>query len=423
MSLRSATVKVLRIGLIQDGVLVSERVLAPGEAYATPQTLCPGPDRPLFVPDAEGRVTLTLPPGCTARVMRGAEALTLRTGERLVLEEQDRGKLSFEQGTLLFQLVLPALTNIDTRAFRPRLLDVEDSSYYGFLSVFSAAALAFSVVVSVTPPRTATITMDDLPRAVTEVMLAVPPPPEPVEAKPVLTDRGVSPKRAAADTARDPDPRRGAADRREPVSASSLADKLRVAAMGSRGASRQDWTIGDFIDEVSGDDRDLDQALRTVNGVELATTDHFEVRESVEPGRRPIDIGEMTKHEVGETSVKEGPQVTPIAAVKFEPGAGSTSPEALEKGQADALRTQVKRQIGQVRTCYESQLNQDPTLSGRMVLSWMISGGHAFDVRVEESNIRSEALTACVIGRVKGWTFDRDLDTEVRYPFVFEPAS
>jgi hypothetical protein len=50
MSLRSAPVKVLRIGLVQNGSLVSERVLSPGEAYATPQIFLPGPAQPLFTP-------------------------------------------------------------------------------------------------------------------------------------------------------------------------------------------------------------------------------------------------------------------------------------------------------------------------------------------------------------------------------------
>lgn len=424
MSLRSAPVKVLRIGLIQDGSLVSERVLSPGEAYATPHILSPGPAQPLFQPDADGRLTLTLPAGATARVMRGGEALVLRAGDRLVLDEQDRGKLSFERGTLLFQLVLPTLAVVDAKEFRPRLLDLDDPSYYGFLSVFSAAALAFSVLVAVTPPRTTVVTLADLPRAVTEVMLAATEPPAPVELERVVADAGdrvkrqVKSPRPAEDGPREAGP---SPDKAGPTT--TLVDKIRIAGLGSRGASDQDWTVLDVIDKFSGDGRDLDDALKTVGGVELASNDGPVVRGGNDHGRRDVDIGALSQGGVGTTTVNDGPAVQVEGAVKFEANAGSTTPDALEKGQADALRQQVKRQIGQVRACYESQLKQDPQLSGRMVLSWMVSGGYALDVRVEESNIRSEALTACVVGRVKGWTFDRDIDTEVRYPFVFEPAS
>ena len=427
MSLRSAPVKVLRIGLIQNGSLVSERVLSPGEAYATPQIFSPTSAQPLFQPDAAGRLTLTLPPGATARVMRGAEVLTLRAGDRLLLDDQDRGKLSFEQGTLLFQLVLPTLVAVDAKEFRPRLFELDDPSYYGFLSVFSAAALAFSVLVNVTPPRTSVVTIDDLPRAVTEVMLAVTPPPDPVELERVAADAGkrVKPRVVSPRPAESAPSDSGVRAARDAAPTSNLAEdmKLVIAAMGSRGVSSQSWTVADLIDQVSGDGRDLDAALKGVNGVETASTDGFTARDAKDGGRRDADIGALSGGRVGASTVNEGPEVAVHGAVKFEADAGSTTPAALEKGQADALRQQVKRQIGQVRTCYESQLKEDPTLSGRLVLSWMVSGGRALDVRVEESSIRSEALSACVVGRVKGWTFDRDIDTEVRYPFVFEPAS
>lgn len=425
MSLRSAPVKVLRVGLVQNGALVSERVLSPGEVYATPQSLVPGPSRPLFQPDADGRLTLTVPPGATARVMRGAEVLTLRAGERVTLDDQDRGKLSFESGSLLFQLVLPSLVAVDTRAFRPRLLDLDDPSYYGFLSVFSAAALAFSVVVSVTPPRTSVVTIADLPRAVTEVMLAASPPPDPAEVERVAADAG---DRVKARSDRPKPSERPGADAGERPSraagpSANLADKLRVAMIGGRGERTEGWTVAHLIDEVSADGADLDAALKTVKGVEVASVDGPKLREGNDHGRETVNIGELVGGRVGPTTVSEGPAVMVPGAVRLEAGSGSTTPEALEKGQADALRLQVKRQINQVRACYESQLKQDPTLSGRLVLSWMVSGGHALDVRVEESNLRSDALTACVVGRVSGWIFDRDIDTEVRYPFVFEPAS
>lgn len=425
MSLRSAPVKVLRIGLVQNGSLVSERVLSPGEAYATPQIFLPGPAQPLFTPDAAGRVTLTLPPGATARVMRGGEVLALRAGDVVLLDDQDRGKLSFEQGTLLFQLVLPALVTINAEAFRPRLFDLEDPSYYGFLSVFSAAALAFSVLVNVTPPRTSVVTMADLPRAVTEVMLAATPPPDPVELERVVADAGerVRPRdskpRPAEDTPGASVEPRGRAEAPGP----NLADKLRLAMIGGRGAGGQSWTVEDYVNEVAGSDGELNEALGQVNGVELVSTGGFVARDGQAGGREVVDIAELSGGRVGGTTVNEGPGVTVNGAVRFEANAGSTNPEALEKGQADALRLQVKKQIGQVRVCYESQLKQEPELSGRLVLSWMVSGGQALDVRVEESNIPSEALVACVIGRVKGWRFDRDIDTEVRYPFVFEPGA
>ena len=323
--------------------------------------------------------------------------------------------------------MLPTLVAVDAKEFRPRLLDLDDPSYYGFLSVFSAAALAFSVLVNVTPPRTSVVTMADRPRAVTEVMLAVTPPPDPVELERVATDAGkpvkprvVSPRPAEgapSDSGERPD--RGATP-----SSNLAADlRLRIAAMGSRGVSTQGWTVADLIDEVSGDGRDLDAALKGINGAELVSTDGFTARDAKADGRKDADIGALSGGRVGASTVKEGPEVSVHGAVKFEADAGSTTPAALEKGQADALRQQVKRQIGQVRACYESQLKEDPTISGRLVLSWMVSGGRALDVRVEESSIRSEALSACVVGRVKGWTFDRDIDTEVRYPFVFEPAS
>ena len=79
--------------------------------------------------------------------------------------------------------------------------------------------------------------------------------------------------------------------------------------------------------------------------METASTDGFTARDAKVGGRRDADIGALSGGRVGASTVNEGPEVAVHGAVKFEADAGSTTPAALEKGQADALRQQVKRQI------------------------------------------------------------------------------
>jgi outer membrane biosynthesis protein TonB len=87
----------------------------------------------------------------------------------------------------------------------------------------------------------------------------------------------------------------------------------------------------------------------------------------------------------------------------------------------------ISRNMGQIRYCYEKGLQVEPSLRGRVALSFVIgSDGHVSTARVQHSSVESRQLEGCIVGRLKGFRFPRPVagvNVQVQYPFSFRRAS
>ncbi len=92
---------------------------------------------------------------------------------------------------------------------------------------------------------------------------------------------------------------------------------------------------------------------------------------------------------------------------------------ALSRGAVDKVVGINKKQI---RYCYERELQKNPSLTGRVVLKWVIrKDGKVATVTVLESTVGNLALEQCIMAKVKSWRFAALRDggiVEVTYPFV-----
>ena len=94
----------------------------------------------------------------------------------------------------------------------------------------------------------------------------------------------------------------------------------------------------------------------------------------------------------------------------------------------DAIRRVVRRHINEVRYCYERALAEDPALSGRLTVSFVISPTGSVSVASAGDGTfpdtsTTTTMTACVVSAVRRWTFpapDGGIVT-VDYPFVLNP--
>lgn len=90
----------------------------------------------------------------------------------------------------------------------------------------------------------------------------------------------------------------------------------------------------------------------------------------------------------------------------------------------EAIRRVVRRHLNEIRFCYEQGLQSNPSLEGRVTVSWIISG----DGRVQSSSLASSSLSnstveSCVVGAVQRWTFPSPENggvVGVNYPFVLQ---
>ena len=92
----------------------------------------------------------------------------------------------------------------------------------------------------------------------------------------------------------------------------------------------------------------------------------------------------------------------------------------------ELIRQVIQRNRGQIRYCYESQLNRHPTLSGKVAIRFTIaSEGNVVTSTVAQSTVGDSELEQCVAGRVRTWQFPRPQgggSAVVTYPFLFKQA-
>jgi TonB family protein len=86
----------------------------------------------------------------------------------------------------------------------------------------------------------------------------------------------------------------------------------------------------------------------------------------------------------------------------------------------EQVRRVVRRNLGQVRFCYEQALTRDPDLEGRVSVRFVVQPSGAVMASTSEgSSIGNPAVEDCVVQAVRRWSFPSAPGlTVVRYPFV-----
>ena len=107
---------------------------------------------------------------------------------------------------------------------------------------------------------------------------------------------------------------------------------------------------------------------------------------------------------------------------------GITSGDPVVMGSLDKelIRKVIHSNRGQIRYCYESQLNRFPKLEGKVSVKFVISAsGSVATSQVAGSTAGNAELETCVAGRVKTWMFPKPKGggvVVVTYPFIFKQS-
>jgi hypothetical protein len=90
----------------------------------------------------------------------------------------------------------------------------------------------------------------------------------------------------------------------------------------------------------------------------------------------------------------------------------------------DVIADVIKRNLGQIRYCYERQLSSNPELYGKLLVKFTIdAGGGVLEPKIDTSTMKSSLVEGCVLRRLAGWKFPLPKGgTQVRvsYPFLFK---
>ncbi len=82
----------------------------------------------------------------------------------------------------------------------------------------------------------------------------------------------------------------------------------------------------------------------------------------------------------------------------------------------------IRRNLSQVRYCYERSLMKNPALRGKLMLQLIIAPtGTVKEATIASSSIADAEVGACVAGRAKTWSFPAGTaEVKVLYPFVMD---
>jgi TonB family protein len=86
----------------------------------------------------------------------------------------------------------------------------------------------------------------------------------------------------------------------------------------------------------------------------------------------------------------------------------------------------IQSHQSEIKFCYESELQKDPSLAGKVSVAWTIDPtGAVVDAAVSESSMGNAAVEACLVARVRRWRFPEPQGggvVAITYPWIFKAA-
>lgn len=435
--------KVLRIGIVQGGKVVHERLIKPGQSVTIGESpkntfVFSAPGLPkrftlfqvkggqyqmAFTPEMQGKVALEDGIKNLAQLSASGSA-----PPELPLTAKSRGKIVVGDVTVLFQFVAAppeSARKIARQDFRPKLLDEDDPVFLGFLALWTAVAAVLMIYVYNTEP-VESVSMDEIPdRFVTVIQTPdeAPPPPDEIEPKVDPDAKGEMIEKDEPSEAAEPKEAKEPKSREEKVAAAERKEQKRAEAMqksallqaliGTRGDANNGQMVQDVFADGDANLKDLDEALQGVDGATAATEDNIAMRGQKDGGGRgDAKIGDVNTGGAGDAKVG-----TAKAAAPKKVSAGVGSVEAASGEGADAIRATVKRYSPRVKSCYEQRLKEVPSLGGRVAVDVSISAGRVTSVSIAENTTGDAKLESCITRSIKGWRFDASVSDDVYLPF------
>jgi outer membrane biosynthesis protein TonB len=449
----AAKTRILRIGIVQGGRIVEERLIRKREnisigwsskaTFAVPSESLPK-QWLLFEAHPKGYIA-HFADAMDARIAVGNEVISLaqlkqagrlrRQGasSRYLLDERSRGKVTVGDLSVLFQFVTPPPPQP-----RPQLpASVRGSFFTGmdwfYTSIATGSFLAHLIFVlylrSVDWPRKPDI--EEIPdRFVQMVVKAKPPEPPKENAKKDDTkkeDDSKAKKPAANASASKSAKKELSAEEKARLDAerrARLAEQVRNTGILKLLGAKADGS-GSIADVLGkGDvDRDQEKAFQGVGGLTVATSD---------ASLRGVKTGTGGSGKVANISGLRG--AGSIAGGDTGGGAAEKRVTGVVKSEAPAVdgeldpslvSKEVRARLGAIKACYERSLKRNPNLSGKIKVRWTITAaGTVSAVEIDEDSMGDGEVTACIKGLISRWRFPAPSggSVDVVYPFVFQSS-
>jgi TonB family protein len=453
--------KVLRIGLIQAGKIVEERIIrqretvtvgtseknhfivqAPNLATKFDLFQLVGDDYILnFTEHMKGRVGLPGGVQDLDQLRSSGGARNAGNHWQIKLNDNSKGKIVIGDVTLLFQFVAPPPVMP-----RPQLPAAARGGFVKSIDWLFTSFIVFAYMVLfgfIIYLENADWPIDDgivaVPERAARLIFQEPPPPEP-EPEEVVDDGEVeeeegeveavaeaptpSPSKAA-DTGPAPDAAAQAeAQARIAQEAASQAEAMILGALGSGGALSDVLAGG----AVTGNAEDI---LSQAAGVGVASGDSsgsLRTRSGGGGSGQAGALGSLAKAGGGQaTKARDTGQVQERKiSGRINVGSGGDVGGA---GVFDANQVvrQIRARLRAIQNCYENELRKNPTLAGKVAVQFTIEErGNVTGARATENTTGSDAVASCVVSTIARFRFNPGPEggsVAFSYPFVFAPQN
>ncbi len=452
--------KILRIGIIQGGRIVEERLVRKRENITIGQSaknmfVVPSDVLPrhwLLFEVSGNRYIAHFSEGMDARIAVGSEVISLaqlrqtgkiqRKGPSFVLplDERSRGKIVLGDMTILFQFVTPPPPQP-----RPQLPASVRGSITSGVDWFFATIAGVSFLIhlllvvylrNVDWPRKPDI--EEIPDRFVK-MIAQPKKEEPKKEE-KKTEEKAEDKKAEKVEKKKTDEKKA-----QPKHELTEAEKVKLAEDRARAEAERRARLAEQVRSTGllkllgakadgggsladvlgrGDvDRDQEKAFQGIGGVGVASSDAAlrGIKSGGSGSGRVASVGGLRGGAGiagGETGV--GPSEKKVSGVvKSEAPAvdGELDPGIVSK--------EVRSRLGAIKACYERALKRNPTLSGKVVVHWTITAaGTVSGIDVENDSLGDSEVANCIKSLVARWRFPAPAggSVEVSFPFVFQAS-
>lgn len=437
--------KALRIGLIQRGRIVEERLLRRIEPVtigsASSCTLVvPQSDLPAsfaLLPVVKGRLHLAFddrmdgkvssPAGSAGLADLVAAGRAVRKGEvhLLPLAENQWGRVAVGEVTVLFQFVtpppLPPPPKLPREVRKNRFRSMDRLFVLVLLASVGIHFSAYAGLVRV--PVAEEVTLEEIPDRFARLLIPErrPEAPKAEEKKPEAVVEKKEEKKPDEKRPEAEDPAKVAARKaaRAAAVARSVQQKGILRVLGALGPGTGRGAVADVFGKGGGFG-DVAQALSGAGGVAVAT----------EPGGVGARKGggQGGAASIGDLGTSGGGKVA-LGAKSDVRVTGTVGVEEADVDSPDVDQARlggfVRARMSAIKACYENQLKRNPNLRGKIRIRFTIleTGGLA-DVTAVENSLGSAEVVSCIVGTMRSWRtpFRPTGTVQVEYPFVFSAS-
>ena len=444
-------IKVLRVGIILNGKIISEKIIQ------NPVDITIGTDKKCTFCITE---TQRLPKEITVFSVKNKQYNLVfndkQTGQVIVknaefnlqsikaqstcqkkgnnyyypLDIDSKGRIDIEDVILLFQFITPP-----PEPPKPQIPEIAKGYWLKkmdkpFMAIFMASFIlhfgfVFGVRYFAEPPKEPTI--NDIPDRFVKMIM----PEKEIKKKNEKSEDGAGKETKKTETKKSQTKSTGSGDSKNAGQAKGMgrqtAEEVKNKVMGtgilkvigSLSDGEGDSALADVL-KGGGKGGKLEDSLNQIGSVGIATEEGQGTRLGAGGSGGAASIGNLAeKAEVGQVGGGTGEKIKTASISGKITGINAEVDGKMDQSKINAI---IKSKQKALQDCYERELRKNPNLQGKIVVRFTIGeDGKVSDVRIESDSMGNPEVSDCILSRIRRWIFPKpdEGSVTVSVPFVF----